>query len=92
MIDKGFANGIEGNIGPIKKAVGIMETTVTKPFESNFEYSGSLRGGNTQLVEILYAILTLLEVIANKDTNLKVYFKDREVGRALREMGVVFET
>lgn len=92
MIDKGFANGIEGNIGPIKKAVGIMETTVTKPFESNFEYSGSLRGGDTQLVEILYAILTLLEVIANKGTNLKVYFKDREVGRALREMGVVFET
>lgn len=92
MIDKGFANGIEGNIGPIKKAVGLMETTVTKPFESNFEYEGKASGGNPQLIEILYAVLSLLEVIANKDTNLKVYFKDREVGRALREMGVVFET
>ncbi len=92
MIDKGFANGIEGNIGPIKKAVGIMETTVTKPFESNFEYSGRTSTGNVQITEILYAILSVLETIASKNTDLKMYFKDREVGRALREMGVVFET
>lgn len=92
MIDKGFANGIEGNIGPIKKAVGIMETTVTKPFESNFEYSSRTSTGNVQITEILYAILSVLKMIASKDTNLKMYFKDREVGRVLREMGVVFET
>lgn len=91
MIDRGFAKGIETNLGPIRRSVSLMEGTVTKPFESNFEYNGNIgRSGDTTIRELLYAILALLEMIANKDPEIKVYLKDREVTRALKEMGVVF--
>ena len=42
MIDQGFAKGIEGNLGPIRKSVNLMEGTVTKPFETGVEYNGRI--------------------------------------------------
>lgn len=92
MIDQGFAEGIEGNLGPIEKSVGLMEGVVAKPFESNIEYNGSIRQStDASLSEILYAILALLKVIVEKNSETKLYLKDREIARSLKEMGVVFE-
>lgn len=94
MIDQGFAKGIEGNLGPIRKSVNLMEGTVTKPFETGVEYNGRIgRPKNTSdtiVEELLREILALLEMIANKNPVIKVYLKDREVTRALKELGVVF--
>ena len=94
MIDQGFAKGIEGNLGPIRKSVNLMEGTVTKPFETGIEYNGRIGRtkniSDTTVEELLREILALLEMIANKNSVIKIYLKDREVTRSLKELGVVF--
>lgn len=94
MIDQGFAKGIEGNLGPIRKSVNLMEGTVTKPFETGIEYNGRIGRtkniSDTTVEELLREILALLEMIANKNPVIKIYLKDREVTRSLKELGVVF--
>ena len=94
MIDQGFAKGIEGNLGPIRKSVNLMEGTVTKPFETGIEYNGRIgrtkNTSDTTVEELLREILALLEMIANKNPVIKIYLKDREVTRSLKELGVVF--
>lgn len=91
MITKGFANGIAGNLSPIQSAVGAMERIVTSPFESDIMMQGRHIGDdNTDIMDLLRIIVRLLEIIAQKDPEIKLLFKDREITRMLRDLGVVF--
>lgn len=91
MITKGFANGITENLSPIQSAVGAMERIVTSPFESDITMQGRRIGDdNTDIMDLLRIIVRLLEIIAQKDPEIKLLFKDREITRMLRDLGVVF--
>lgn len=90
MITKGFANGIIGNLNPIQSAVGAMERIVTSPFESEITMQGSNIGINTDIAELLRIIIGLLEIIAQKDPEIKLMLNRRELTRTLGDLGVVF--
>ena len=90
MITKGFANGIAGNLSPIQSAVGAMERIVTSPFNSEITMQSRNTGINTDIAELLKIIIELLEIIAQKDPEIKLMLRERELTRALKDLGVQF--
>lgn len=97
MIDFGFANGITDNMSPITRAVSKLEAEATKPFSSDFAYS--ISGGSTgmsgnndneKILSRLDVLIDLLERNVENGRDTKIVFNDREVARALKEVGVAF--
>lgn len=94
MLDRGIANGVIGNLNFVKNAADKLVGTTANPINANFTADGTSVGMrsslNGELTNILYSILTLLEVIADKDPEVKSFLKGRELTRGLRELGVAF--
>lgn len=92
MVDKGIANGLTDGINPINKAISEVTGAVSVPVEADLKYwiNKSDAGETVRTPEVFYEILKILMLILDKDSDTKIYFKDREVARALREMGVAF--
>ena len=96
MIDAGLANGISDNENAIAKAVRSVQDTVSGPFTSDVAYSirqtGTSAAGNDNdtTASKLDELISLLRLRSGAKEEIVINLKDREMARALKEMGVVF--
>ena len=96
MIDAGLANGTSDNENAIAKAVRGIQDTVSGPFTSDVTYSirqtGSsmVRNDNNATSLKLDELISLLRSRSGSNAEIVINLKDREMARALKEMGVVF--
>ena len=97
MISLGFPRGVEGNLDPFRASMEKLGNIAQKPFgELDYEMRTSVPkyAENTEergALERLDRIVEILLMILSGNKEYKFYLKDREVLRALREMGVVVE-
>ena len=97
MISLGFPRGVENNLNPFRNAMDKLGETASEPLESvitrNNNYKIEKKSNNeiSSKLDKLIEILLLIIDKGNDDEELRIYLRDREVARALREMGVVFE-
>lgn len=100
MLDAGVANGISGNTGLISKAADELADSVKSPLNGDLTYtigSNYVAGNSSQSTEdaalkekIDTLIALLMKLLSNPD-GTKIVMNNREVGRVLQELGVVFE-
>lgn len=95
MISLGFPRGVEGNLDPFRASMEKLGNIAQKPF-GEFDYemrtSVPMHAENTEergALERLDRIVEILLMILSGNKEYKFYLKDREVLRALRELGVV---
>ena len=97
MIDLGLAQGVENYANPLSDAIETIKGTIANPLQSKLSYATS---GKVTLSKASDAeadgqrdlLLKLLEVLTdNRKKEIVLKIKDREVARALVDMGVVFE-
>ena len=96
MIDTGIANGLIGKTTLVSNAAAELQKSVKKPIGTsmNLAISGksSTEIQNSTIAEKLEALLEYLKTTSRRgDGSIVINLNDREVARALREMGVVFE-
>lgn len=97
MIDSGVGNGVSGGAGVVRKAVDSLISTVSSPFEASISYGANIgnqiykENSNGTILEKINVLITLLRSLVNSDKEAIMMLNDREVGRALKEIGVVFE-
>lgn len=97
MIDSGVGNGVLGGAGVLRKAVDSLISTVSNPFEASVSYGADIgnqiykENSNGAILERINVLITLLRALVNSDKEAIMMLNDREVGRALKEIGVVFE-
>lgn len=97
MIDSGVGNGVSGGAGVVRKAVDSLISTVSSPFEASISYGANIgnqiykENSNGTILERINVLITLLQALVNSDKEAIMMLNDREVGRALKEIGVVFE-
>lgn len=96
MIDAGFAKGIIGELPTVNSAVTKLQDIATSPFSNaslNYELQGAAKAsgadqGTADRLDTLIALLKMiLAVIGDKDDDNP---SERELIRALRDLGVVF--
>ena len=96
MIDAGLANGISDNENAIAKAVRNVQNTISGPFTSDVAYSirqtrsSAERNNSGITASKLDELISLLRSQSGTKSEIVINLKDREVARALREMGVAF--
>lgn len=97
MIPLGVANGFLENLNLVEDAADKMNNMIANPFKTDVTYTAngtesySRAELSSDLLNKLDKLLVLLEIMIRNDKEIKFYFKDREVARILRDMGVVFE-
>ena len=96
MIDTGIANGLIGKTTLVSNAAAELQKSVKKPIGTsmNVAISGksSTESQNSTIAEKLEALLEYLKTTSRRgDGSIVLNLNDREVARALREMGVVLE-
>lgn len=96
MIDAGFAKGIIGELPTVNSAVSKLQDIATSPFSNaslNYELQGAAKASGTgqetaDRLDTLIALLKMiLAIIGDKDDGNP---SERELIRALRDLGVVF--
>ena len=98
MIDAGFVKGIIGKFPAINSAVTKLRDIATSPFSNanlNYDLQGTANSSRTSGNETSSRLDTLIAllraIIAIIDGNPSGDVSERELIRALRDMGVVFE-
>lgn len=96
MISLGFPRGVEGNLKPFKHAMDELIGVASNPLEQILikrnDYQDARGTKENSSVDKLDRIIEILLLLVQKDKEeLKIYLKDREIARALKELGVVFE-
>lgn len=96
MIDTGIANGLIGKTTLVSNAAAELQKSVKKPIGTSMELAisgkSSTESQNSTIAEKLEALLEYLKTTSRRgDGSIVINLNDREVARALREMGVVFE-
>lgn len=100
MLDTGVANGISGNTGLVSKAADELTDSVKSPLSGDLAYTigsnyavgnSSQSTEDTALKEKIDTLITLLMKLLSKPDGTKIVMNNREVGRVLQELGVVFE-
>lgn len=95
MIDAGLANGLIDNTSLVSKAADELQRSLKNPFKASADLITGSTVANSEKDNILSAKLEqLLEYLKQKSRGsdkIVINMNDREVARALREMGVVFE-
>lgn len=97
MISLGFPRGVENNLNPFRNAMDKLGAVASEPLENTIVKRSNLtvekENSNTGIADKLDRLIEILLLILDEsdDKEIKLYLKDREVARALREMGVVFE-
>lgn len=100
MLDTGVANGISGNTGLVSKAADELTDSVKSPLSGDLTYTigsnyavgnSSQSTEDTALKEKIDTLITLLMKLLSKPDGTKIVMNNREVGRVLQELGVVFE-
>ena len=95
MVDNGIAKGFLSGISVVNRSVDTLINTMTNPFESGMKLNinGTYTSGNTWndgIVQKLNAIIGILYAMINSKDEIVINLGQREVARALKEMGVVF--
>ena len=92
MIDEGIAKGLK-NINPISDAIDEIQQVVSTPITARSVMGTSMNLGKTQVnaeeSELLSLLRKLVMILGDKE--IVINLNDREMARAMREMGVVFE-
>lgn len=96
MIDTGIANGLIGKTTLVSNAAAELQKSVKKPIGTSMDLAisgkSSTESQNSTIAEKLEALLEYLKTTFRRgDGSIVINLNDREVARALREMGVVFE-
>lgn len=97
MISLGFPRGVEGNLDPFRASMEKLGNIAWKPFgEFEYEMRATVPASRKtteerSALDRLDRIVEILLMILSGNKEYKFYLKDREVLRALREMGVVVE-
>lgn len=96
MIDTGIANGLIGKTTLVSNAAAELQKSVKKPIGTSMDLTisgkSSAESQNSTIAEKLEALLEYLKTTSRRgDGSIVINLNDREVARALREMGVVFE-
>lgn len=96
MISLGFPRGVENNLNPFRNAMDKLGAVASEPLENTIVKRSNLtvekENSNTGIADKLDRLIEILLLILDEsdDKEIKLYLKDREVARALKEMGVVF--
>lgn len=96
MIDTGIANGLIGKTTLVSNAAAELQKSVKKPIGTSMDLTisgkSSTESQNSTIAEKLEALLEYLKTTSRRgDGSIVINLNDREVARALREMGVMFE-
>ena len=96
MIDTGIANGLIGKTTLVSNAAAELQKSVKKPIGTSMDLAisgkSSTESQNSTIAEKLEALLEYLKTTSRRgDGSIVINLNDREVARALREMGVEFE-
>lgn len=96
MIDTGIANGLIGKTTLVSNAAAELQKSVKKTIGTSMDLAisgkSSTESQNSTIAEKLEALLEYLKTTSRRgDGSIVINLNDREVARALREMGVVFE-
>ena len=96
MIDTGIANGLIGKTTLVSNAAAELQKSVKKPIGTSMDLTisgkSSTESQNSTIAEKLEALLEYLKTTSRRGGgSIVINLNDREVARALREMGVVFE-
>ena len=96
MIDTGIANGLIGKTTLVSNAAAELQKSVKKPIGTSMDLAisgkSSTDSQNSTIAEKLEALLEYLKTTSRRgDGSIVINLNDREVARALREMGVVLE-
>ena len=96
MIDTGIANGLIGKTTLVSNSAAELQKSVKKPIGTSMDLAisgkSSTESQNSTIAEKLEALLEYLKTTSRRgDGSIVINLNDREVARALREMGVVFE-
>lgn len=95
MISLGFPRGVEGNLDPFRTSMEKLGNIAQKPFgEFDYEMRTTVPASREtteerSALDRLDRIVEILLMILSGNKEYKFYLKDREVLRALRELGVV---
>ena len=95
MVDTGIARGFVNGLGVVNKSVDTLLSTVSDPFDAEMEYAvnttyTSSNETNDSILKRLNVIISILQAIINSNDEIVINLGQREVARALKEMGVVF--
>lgn len=96
MISLGFPRGVENNLNPFRNAMDKLGAVASEPLENTIVKRSNLtvekENSNTGIADKLDRLIEILLLIldGSDDKEIKLYLKDREVARAFKEMGVVF--
>lgn len=96
MISLGFPRGVVNNLNPFRNAMDKLGAAASEPLESTIVKRSNLtvekENSNTGIADKLDRLIEILLLILDEsdDKEIKLYLKDREVARAFKEMGVVF--
>ena len=95
MVDTGIAKGFLSGLSVVNQSVDTLINTMTNPFESGMKLNinGTYTSGTTWndgIAQKLNAIISILYAMINSKGEIVINLGQREVIRALKEMGVVF--
>lgn len=95
MIDTGIANGLFGKTSLVSDAAAELQKSIKKPVGTSLDFAitgrNSSENENSALMAKLEQLIEYLKAASRRRENIVINLNDREVIRALREMGVVFE-
>ena len=94
MIDTGVAKGLAGKTSLVSDAANELQRTIKNPFKADANFAlktNASESGTDRLTSKLEQLLEYLKQKSRGSDKIVINMNDREVARALREMGVVFE-
>ena len=94
MIDTGVAKGLTGKTSLVSDAANELQRSIKNPFKADANFAlktNASESGTDRLTSKLEQLLEYLKQKSRGSDKIVINMNDREVARALREMGVVFE-
>ena len=89
-LPQGLAVGIEANAKDVYDAMNDISKETMDIATQSFDITPENVKSDSELHQLLAMIIKVLKMILDKDEDTVINLNDREVARALKEMGVVF--
>lgn len=89
-IPQGMAVGIEATADDVYNAMDNISKDTLDIATQSLDFSPASINSNSELYNLLQIIISILKSILGKDKDTIINLNDREVTRALKELGVVF--
>ncbi|RHM59652.1 hypothetical protein [Coprobacillus sp. AF33-1AC] len=91
FLPEGMAVGIEANADAAYQAMDKLSQDTINIAKDGIDFNGNNVKTNNDMYSFMDIIIKLLKMILNKNEDTVINLNDREVARALKELGVVFE-